>query len=71
MAWSSAFGQRGLVDLAAGEFRALVEQRLGAQQAADVLGAERRLQLRQQCFLPGFAESLVGVARGRNRRTFG
>ena len=46
-------GQRGLVDFAAGEFRALVEQRLRAQQAADVLGAERRLQLGQQGFLRG------------------
>ena len=44
-------GQRGLVDFAAREFRAQIEQRLGAEQAADVLGAERRLQLRQQGFL--------------------
>jgi hypothetical protein len=39
------FGQGRLVNFATREFRPLVEQGLGAQQAADVLGAERRLDL--------------------------
>jgi len=47
------FCQRRLVDLAVGELGALIEQRLRAQQAADVFGAERRLGLRQHGSLRG------------------
>jgi hypothetical protein len=44
-------GERIGANLAASELAPLFEQRLRTQQAADVLGAERRLQLRQQWFL--------------------
>jgi hypothetical protein len=54
-------GELGLCDLAARETRPGIAQRLRAQQAADVLGAERRLLAQQRHFDPDALASPISA----------